>query len=124
MYWIGTSGYSYPEWKGSFYPEDLSTGKMLGYYSDRFSTVEINNTFYRMPSEKVLSSWAGGTPEGFAFTLKAPRRITHKARLRDCEDNVTTFCERSQTLGPKLAVLLFQTPPWLRKNLEVFDTFL
>ncbi|MCH8207046.1 MAG: DUF72 domain-containing protein [Chloroflexi bacterium] len=123
MYWIGTSGYSYPEWKGSFYPEDLSTGKMLGYYSDRFSTVEINNTFYRMPSEKVLSGWAEGTPEGFAFTLKAPRRITHDARLRDCENNVTTFCERSQKLGPKLGVLLFQTPPWLRKNLEVFDTF-
>ena len=123
MYWIGTSGYSYPEWKGSFYPEDLSTAKMLGYYADRFSTVEINNTFYRMPSEKVLTDWATRTPDGFAFTLKAPRRITHDSRLRDCEDSVTTFCERSQKLGSKLAVLLFQTPPWLRKNMDVLDTF-
>ena len=101
MYWIGTSGYSYPEWKGSFYPEKLSTAKMLGYYADRFTTVEINNTFYRMPSEKVLADWGTRTPDGFAFTLKAPRRITHSSRLRDCEDSVSTFAERAATLGPQ-----------------------
>ena len=123
MYWIGTSGYSYPEWRGSFYPEKLSTAKMLGYYADRFTTVEINNTFYRMPSEKVLSDWRAKTPDSFAFTLKAPRRITHSSRLRDCEDTVRTFAERAATLGTKLGVLLFQTPPWLRKNVEVLETF-
>ena len=123
MYWIGTSGYSYPEWRGSFYPEKLSTAKMLGYYADRFTTVEINNTFYRMPSEKVLGDWRAKTPDGFAFTLKAPRRITHNSRLRDCEDSVRTFAERAATLGSKLGVLLFQTPPWLRKNVDVLETF-
>ena len=124
MIFVGTSGYNYPEWKGSFYPEDLPTSKMLPYYAERFSTVEINYTFYRMPSEKALANWAKATPEGFTFTLKAPRRITHAARLRDCKDTVETFCERARTLGPKLAVLLFQLPPYFRKNLDVFDEFL
>ena len=122
--WIGTSGYSYPEWKGSFYPQELSASKRLPYYSARFSTVEINNTFYRMPSDKVLDNWASATPEGFAFTLKAPRRITHDARLRDCADLVDTFCTRARTLGPKLGVLLFQLPPYFRVNLDTFDAFL
>ena len=124
MIWIGTSGYSYPEWKGSFYPQDLSAGKMLSYYADRFSTVEINNTFYRLPSEKVVTDWGRQTPEGFTFTLKATRRITHDARLKDCAELLDTFCTRARTLGPKLGVLLFQLPPWLRKNLGVFDDFL
>ena len=122
--WVGTSGYSYPEWKGTFYPEDLAASGMLSYYSERFSTVEINNTFYRMPSDKVLAGWAGGTPDDFTFTLKAPRRITHDARLRDCAETLDTFCARAKTLGHKLGVLLFQLPPWLRKDLDVFDEFL
>ena len=124
MFWIGTSGYSYAEWKGTFYPEDLSAAKMLAYYSDRFSTVEINNTFYRMPSDKVLGDWSSKTPEGFAFTLKAPRRITHDARLRDCAELVETFCTRAKTLGPKVGTLLFQLSPWFKKDLDVFDEFL
>ena len=86
MIHIGTSGYSYAEWRGSFYPADLPTSRMLAYYAERFSTVEINNTFYRLPSEKILAGWADQTPSGFALTLKAPRRITHEARLRDCEE--------------------------------------
>ncbi len=121
---IGTSGYSYPEWKGSFYPEEIKSAEMLPYYSTRLSTVEINNTFYRLPSEKVLAGWAKATPDDFAFTLKASRRITHFAKLKDCGELLRTFCERAQTLGPKLATLLFQLPPYLRRDLELLDDFL
>ena len=88
MIHVGTSGYSYPEWKGSFYPSDMPTTKMLAYYSERFDTVEINNSFYRMRTEKVLSDWGEGTPDIFTFTLKAPRRITHDARLQRSYENV------------------------------------
>ena len=121
---IGTSGYSYPEWRGSFYPERFPTSQMLPFYSAQFSTVEINNTFYRMPNEKVLSDWSGVTPEGFKFTLKAPRQITHNSRLQNCESALETFWERANTLGPKLGVLLFQLPPSFKKNVPVLSTFL
>ncbi len=124
MIWIGTSGYSYPEWRGSFYPEKFPTSKMLDYYAARFSTVEINNTFYRLPSEKMLTDWAKGVPANFHFTLKATRSITHDARLRDCGELVEVFCARALTLGPKLGVALFQLPPSFRKNLAVLDAFL
>ena len=86
MILIGTSGYNYPEWKGSFYPADLAAAKMLPYYAARFSTVEINYTFYRMPTEKILAGWTAQVPPEFRFTLKAPRRITHDAKLVGCED--------------------------------------
>jgi uncharacterized protein YecE (DUF72 family) len=122
--WIGTSGYNYPEWKGSFYPEKLPTAKMLPYYAERFSTVEINYTFYRMPNEKILAGWNRETPERFKLTLKAPKRITHDARLRDCADAVHRFLETANTLGPKLGALLFQLPPYFRKDLTVLDDFL
>jgi len=121
---IGTSGYSYPEWRGSFYPAGFPTSQMLSYYADHLSTVEINNTFYRLPNEKVLANWAEQTPPGFVFTLKAPRRITHEARLRDCDELMGIFATRAQTLGPKLGVLLFQLPPWFKKDLKVLDAFL
>src|SRR5688572_18017944 len=124
MIWIGTSGYSYPEWKGSFYPADLPTARMLSYYAERFPTVEINNTFYRMPTAKALAGWADATPAQFKLTLKAPRRITHDARLRDCEDVVDAFCQAASTLGEKLGVLLFQLPPFLKKDLDLLDKFL
>src|SRR5215510_1743083 len=100
--WIGTSGYNYPEWKGSFYPETLPATKMLPYYAERFQTVEINYTFYRAPNEKILQSWSQATPERFKLTLKAPRRITHDSRLRDCADPVRRFLETASTLGEKL----------------------
>src|SRR5689334_5819656 len=92
MILVGTSGYNYPEWKGSFYPADLAAAKMLPYYADRFSTVEINYTFYRMPTEKILSGWVPQVPDGFRFTLKAPRRITHDAKLVNCESLTANFC--------------------------------
>jgi uncharacterized protein YecE (DUF72 family) len=122
--WVGTSGYNYPEWKGSFYPEKLPAAKMLPYYAERFPTVEINYTFYRAPTEKILNGWNQATPERFRLTLKAPKRITHDARLRNCADPVRLFLETAATLGPKLGALLFQLPPNLKKDLTLFDAFL
>jgi uncharacterized protein YecE (DUF72 family) len=124
MIWIGTSGYNYPEWKGSFYPEKLPAAKMLPYYAERFPTVEINYTFYRAPTEKILDGWSKATPDRFKLTLKAPRRITHDSRLRDCGDAVQKFLETAATLGPKLGALLFQLPPNLKKDVALFDAFL
>ena len=121
---VGTSGYNYPEWRGTFYPEKFATNKMLAYYAERFHTVEINYTFYRMPTEKLLAGWSAGTPDGFTFTLKAPRRITHDAKLQRCEDLTQAFCRTARTLGPKLAVLLFQLPPTFKKNVDVLRAFL
>jgi len=122
--WVGTSGYNYPEWKGSFYPETLAAAKMLPYYAERFPTVEINYTFYRAPNEKILSGWSAATPERFKLTLKAPKRITHDRRLKDCADPVRQFLETAAVLGPKLGALLFQLPPNLKKDLSLFDAFL
>jgi uncharacterized protein YecE (DUF72 family) len=124
MIWVGTSGYNYPEWKGSFYPEKLPTTKMLPYYAERFPTVEINYTFYRAPNEKILAGWSQATPDPFRLTLKAPRRITHDSRLRNVAEPVRQFLEVSSTLGPKLGALLFQLPPNLKKDLPLFDAFL
>jgi uncharacterized protein YecE (DUF72 family) len=122
--WVGTSGYNYPEWKGSFYPETLPAAKMLPYYAERFPTVEINYTFYRTPTEKILTGWNTATPVHFRLTLKAPKAITHDRRLRDCADRVRQFFETSAVLGPKLGALLFQLPPNLKKDLALFDAFL
>jgi uncharacterized protein YecE (DUF72 family) len=124
MVWIGTSGYNYPEWKGSFYPADLAAAKMLPYYAARFPTVEINYTFYRMPNEKLVSGWAAQTPSPYRLTLKAPRRITHDSRLKNTGELVANFCSVAGTLGDKLGALLFQLPPNLKKDLGLFDAFL
>ena len=114
---VGTSGFNYPAWKGSFYPADLPASGMLEYYATRFTTVEINATFYRMPTAKTLGAWAAVTPAAFVFALKAPQRITHVQRLRDVDDSVRYFCETARTLGPKLGPLLFQLPPSFVKDL-------
>jgi uncharacterized protein YecE (DUF72 family) len=124
MFWVGTSGYNYPEWKGSFYPADLPAKKMLPYYAARFPTVEINYTFYRMPTEKLVAGWAAQTPSPYKLTLKAPRRITHDSRLKNCGPLVSGFCQVAGTLGEKLGALLFQLPPNFKKDLATFDAFL
>jgi len=124
MIWIGTSGYNYPEWKGSFYPSDLPAAKMLPYYAARFPTVEINYTFYRMPNEKIVSGWAAQTPSPYKLTLKAPRRITHDNRLKNTGALVESFCLVAGTLGDKLGALLFQLPPNLKKDTALLDAFL
>jgi uncharacterized protein YecE (DUF72 family) len=123
-FWVGTSGFNYPEWRGSFYPEKLPAAKMLPYYAERFRTVEINNTFYRMPNENAVRGWSEATPEAFKLTLKAPQAITHYARLRDCAQAVRRFLEVAATLGAKQGALLFQLPPYLKKDLHLLDAFL
>ena len=115
---VGTSGYNYLEWRGPFYPEKLPTKDMLGFYAERFSTVEINYTFYRTPTEKVLAGWATAMPAGFVFTLKAPRRITHERRLRDVDESLRLFCDAAVALGAKLGPLLFQLPPNFKKETD------
>lgn len=122
--WVGTSGYNYPEWRGSFYPEKLATAKMLPFYAERLKTVEINYTFYRSPNPSILAGWSRQTPPRFKLTLKAPRRITHDARLRDCAPSLQYFLDTAATLGEKLGMLLFQLPPFFRKDLAVLDAFL
>ena len=126
MILVGTSGYNYPEWKGSFYPADLSAAKMLPYYASKFRTVEINYTFYRMPTSKIVNGWAAQVPPEFRFTLKAPKRITHDKRLRAAEvaDSLRTFVSVAGELGPQLAALLVQLPPNFKKDLPLLSEFL
>jgi uncharacterized protein YecE (DUF72 family) len=123
-FWVGTSGYNYPEWKGSFYPQKMPAAKMLPFYAERFATVEINYTFYRTPNAKILAGWDAATPPGFRLTLKAPKRITHIARLANCADLLGYFLSTANALGPKLGAILFQLPPYFRKDLAVLDSFL
>src|SRR5437867_10163682 len=120
----GTSGYSYKEWVGHFYPEKTPASAMLRYYAERFPTVEINNTFYRMPAQALLERWAAEVPDDFVFTLKASRHITHHKRLKNVESNVAEFIRRASFLGDKLGMLLFQLPPTLRKDLPRLRDFL
>jgi uncharacterized protein YecE (DUF72 family) len=121
---VGTSGYSYKEWKGPFYPKGLPAKEYLRYYAERLSTVEINNTFYRMPTEKLVASWATEVPEAFVFVLKAPQRITHMAKLTGAGTLTEAFLKVAQTLGPRLGPLLFQLPPFLRKDVARLSAFL
>jgi uncharacterized protein YecE (DUF72 family) len=111
---VGTSGWNYTEWRGSFYPRDMKPAGMLAYYGERFSTVEVNNTFYRMPTAGTVQGWAAVVPASFRFVLKAPQRITHFARLRAVDGPVRVFCDTARLLGPRLGPLLFQLPPNFR----------
>jgi len=115
---VGTSGYNYTEWRGSFYPPKFATAKMLPYYAERFATVEINYTFYRMPSAQSVALWDRETPAGFCFALKAPKRVTHDARLRNAEESIAYFLQTARGLGPKLGPILFQLPPNFRKDID------
>jgi uncharacterized protein YecE (DUF72 family) len=121
---VGTSGYSYKEWKGTFYPEDLKAADMLHYYAERLATVEINNTFYRMPTDSVLENWAGQVPKGFTFVLKGSQRITHMKRLKDAADPVAYFFRTAAALGPRLGPVFFQLPPNFKKDVPRLRDFL
>jgi uncharacterized protein YecE (DUF72 family) len=121
---IGTSGFSYKEWKGRFYPEDLPDAEMLRFYGTRFAAVEINNSFYRMPARTVLVRWAEETPAEFTFVLKAPRRITHERRLGDVAEIVSYFFDTASALGEKRGPVLFQLPPYFQKDLARLQDFL
>src|SRR3989442_3767952 len=121
---VGTSGYSYKEWKGTFYPEGLPEKQMLRFYGERFRAVEINNTFYRMPKPSVLESWAAEVPPDFKFVLKASQRITHMQRLKDAGDSVSYLLKTVGSLKERLGPLLFQLPPYLKKDATRLKGFL
>jgi uncharacterized protein YecE (DUF72 family) len=121
---VGTSGYSYKGWKGSFYPEGLPDKDMLTTYARKLPAVEINNTFYRLPTTALLESWAEQVPENFRFVLKASRRITHIKRLKECEEETGYLFQTAQTLGERLGAILFQLPPYLRKDTPRLEDFL
>lgn len=122
--YVGTSGFSYKEWKGSFYPQKIADKEMLKFYGERFNTVEINNTFYRMPKPAVLEAWASEVPPQFKFVLKASQRITHKQRLKDAGDSVTYLLEVAAALKERLGPILFQLPPNLKKDAARLTDFL
>jgi hypothetical protein len=122
--WVGTSGYSYKEWLGNFYPERLAAKEMLRYYAAKLPAVEINNTFYRLPKETVLKSWAEQVPSGFRFVLKAPQKITHVKRLKDAGDETAYLFRVAKALGRTAGATLFQLPPHLKKDLSRLETFL
>lgn len=121
---IGTSGYSYKEWKGGFYPEDLKAADMLSYYAQRLGTVEINNTFYRLPTPKLLDGWASQVPDSFRFVLKVSQKITHFKRLKGVEEETGYLVESARTLGPKLGAFLVQIPPNFARDDERLAAFL
>jgi uncharacterized protein YecE (DUF72 family) len=122
--WIGTSGWHYGHWKGSFYPEDLPAAQMLAWYAERFDTVELNNTFYRLPPEGAAENWCRTVPRDFCFAVKGSRFITHMKKLRDPEIALERFFSRIEPLGRKLGPILFQLPPRWELNLERLSAFL
>ena len=121
----GTSGYSFKEWKGTFYPAELKSDQLLGFYATKFPTLEINNTFYRLPKEHVLLEWASQVPEQFTFSLKASQRITHYTRLKAESESIVAFLlKNTAVLGARLGPILFQLPPNLKKDVERLKNFL
>jgi uncharacterized protein YecE (DUF72 family) len=120
----GMSGYAYKEWKPDFYPAKLPAAGFLGHYATRFPTVEINNTFYRMPKDNVLQDWAGQVPDGFTFCLKASRRITHDNRLSEVDSLLEYVLRGAAVLGAKRGPMLFQLPPNMKKDIARLETFL
>lgn len=121
---VGTSGFSYDEWKGSFYPEDLPKGEMLRYYAARMPAVEINNTFYRMPKSDMLEGWAADVPDDFTFVLKVSRRITHSKKLAECGDDVAYLWSQARVLASRLGPFLVQLPPYLKRDDGLLREFL
>jgi uncharacterized protein YecE (DUF72 family) len=121
---VGTSGWSYKEWKGSFYPAKLPAEEMLRFYAGRFPTVEVNNSFYRIPAERVLAGWAEQVPQRFRFVLKASRRITHNNRLNDEDGSLGYFLRAINPLGERLGPTLFQLPPTFKQDLDRLQRFL
>ena len=123
-YYIGTSGWVYPHWRGAFYPQGLAQALWLGYYASHFDTVELNNSFYRLPTEKNFQGWRDRVPPGFRFAVKASRFITHIKKLNDVAAPLATFLDRARLLGDKLGPILYQMPPNLHRNDERLSAFL
>jgi len=123
-YHIGTSGWHYDDWRGRFYPEKLPRNKWLEFYAHHFSTVELNNSFYRLPSENSFTGWYNSSPPYFKYAVKVSRFITHIKRLKDCEEALTNFMSRAGILKEKLGPLLYQLPPGMHRNDEILESFL
>ena len=121
---VGTSGWSYTSWRPKFYPEGTKSKEFLRYYATRFSTIEINYTFNHLPTEKNVAEWTSATPEDFVFGLKASQQITHRKGLREPAETLPIFFERARLLGPRLGPILFQTPPWVRRDDDRLAMFL
>ena len=122
--YVGTSGYSYKEWKGSFYPEKLAAKDMLPFYAERLKAVELNNTFYRLPQRSLVESWRAQVPADFRFSVKASQRITHFKRLKEAEEPTNLMFETISGLEDRLGAVLFQLPPNMKKDIERLRTFL
>jgi uncharacterized protein YecE (DUF72 family) len=123
-YFVGCSGWHYEHWRGLFYPRDLAKPKWLSFYAQQFNTVELNNTFYRVPTEKAFNNWQDSTPDNFLFAVKVSRFITHIKRLKDLDSAVENFVSRAGLLKEKLGPLLYQLPPGMKRNDELLDSFL
>jgi len=124
MIHVGTSGFVYQHWRGVFYPEDLPAAKWLEYYASHFDCVEINSSFYHLPKPETIVSWRDRTPRSFRFVLKGSRFVSHRKRLKNCEDSVKVFYERAFLLERKLAGVLWQLPPKYKKDLAALEAFL
>jgi len=123
-YYVGTSGWHYDHWRDRFYPDKLIKAKWLEFYASHFTTVELNNSFYRLPSQAAFSNWHDSSPSDFTFAVKVSRFITHIKRLRDAEEAVEKFISRARILREKLGPLLYQLPPNMRRNDELLESFL
>lgn len=121
---VGTSGFSYAEWRPAFYPDGLKKDAMLGFYAARLPAVELNNTFYRMPSKKLAAKWAGEVPAGFSFAVKASQRITWTQKLKDCGELVAALFAAVAALGDRLGCVFYQLPKWVRKDVALLQDFL
>lgn len=124
MLYVGTSGYSYKEWKGSFYPEKISPNEMLHYYASRLNAVELNNTFYRLPQKSMVESWKAQVPDNFRFSVKASQRITHLKQLKDAANETRLMLERFSAFEDRLGAVLFRLPPDMKKDIKRLEEFL
>lgn len=122
--YVGTSGYSYKEWKGRFYPANISSKDMLAYYASRFHAVELNNTFYRLPQTSMIESWKSQVPDNFRFTAKASQRITHLKQLKDTASETRLMFQRLSAFGDRLGAVIFRLPPEMKKDFKRLETFL
>ena len=124
QYFIGTSGWHYDDWRKRFYPKELPKAKWLDFYAHHFPTVELNNSFYRLPSEAAFANWYDSSPPDFTFAVKVSRYISHIKRLKDCRDAIDNFVKKASILGEKLGPLLYQLPPGFHRHDEILASFL
>jgi uncharacterized protein YecE (DUF72 family) len=124
QFWVGVSGFSYPSWKGIFYPEDVRPNQMLEAYATKLNSVEVNSSFYHMPTQATTTKWANSTPEDFRFSFKANRKITHFKKLKDAKNEFGIFLRGLEPLGAKLSCVLVQLPPYLKQDYQTLETFL